>query len=662
MRDNDRLSIYVGSILATTTVMWIFPARALSTTSARPTWTQVTTQTRTIIMQVWKCFAILTAFLAISPSVNPLFGDDSIQGDPITWHPMSICFDGPTASETDSEPNPFLDYRLQVEFKGPSGQTYDVAGYFDGDGQGGANGNVWQVMFAPDEGGEWTYQASFRSGKSVAVSLEADAGTAVAFDGDKGSFVVALRDPSAFGFLKWGRLEYVGGHYLKFRDGPYWIRGGADSPENFLAYEGFDNTPASHSYTDHVSDWREGDPDWNDGSGKAIIGVLNSLAEQHVNSIYFLTMNVGGDGDDVWPWSGKPARKGSQQDDNRHFDLSKLRQWGTVFAHAQRQGINLHFVFNEAEVANKKELDDGELGIERKLYYREMIARFGHHNALSWNLCEEYNVGFDFGADRIRSFADYVQAVDPYDHPISVHSAHDPLAALKFTFGDPRFSLTSVQLNQRRIDTLAEDFREATTNAGRPLPISMDEFVLDVGQKESWKPFDRPVLHRKQKIWPTLMSGGQIEFILEDLLGTESFKTPQQTELWKSLRIARTFMEDHLPFWEMQPADELVDDEAMLEVGLGSGRSFQLGAQVFRKPGEIYAIYFPVATETGRTDLSEATGRFHARWFSPRSGQFEGNPIEVVGGQSIEIGQPPAEPEQDWALLLNAVSKPNQQP
>ena len=129
-------------------------------------------------------------------------------------------------------------------------------------------------------------------------------------------------------------------------------------------------------------------------------------------------------------------------------------------------------MFNEAEKPNKQELDQGELGTERKLYYREIIARFGHHLALEWNLCEEYNLGFDFGPERIRAFADYVRAVDPYDHPVTVHSAGDPLEALRFTFGDERFSLTSIQLGQNRIDTLTEQFREATAQAGRPLPVS----------------------------------------------------------------------------------------------------------------------------------------------------------------------------------------------
>ena len=196
-----------------------------------------------------------------------------------------------------------------------------------------------------------------------------------------GSFHVSPRDPDAPGFLKWGRLAYVGQHYLKFHDGPFWLRGGTDEPEDLLAYAGFDHTPPKHRYAEHEADWHEGDPDWGPGRGRAIIGALNYLASQHVNSIYFLTMNVGGDGKDVWPWTGPINPRGSKDNDNRHFDVAKLNQWETVFSHAQRLGIFLHFVFNEAEAANKRELDDGELGPERKLYYREMLARFGHHLA-----------------------------------------------------------------------------------------------------------------------------------------------------------------------------------------------------------------------------------------------------------------------------------------
>ncbi len=581
-------------------------------------------------------------------------GGPRVEGDFRVWHTVTLGFEGPAAHESDDDPNPFLDYRLRVDFIAPSGRKYRVPGFFDGDGEGGEAGSVWRVRFTPDEPGRWSYKTSFRSGPRVAVSLDAKAGEAAGFDGAEGAFEAAPRDPDAPGFARYGRLEYVGGHYLKFRDGPYWIRGGTDSPENFLAYAGFDNTPASHRYQPHESDWRPGDPDWGEGQGKAIIGALNSLADAGANSIYFLVMNIGGDGQDVWPWAGSPDPKGDPANDNLHFDLSKLRQWETVFDHAQRRGLFLHFVLNEAEKANKQELDDGELGVERKLYYREIIARFSHHLALQWNLSEEYDLYFPLGPERVRAFARYVAAVDPYRHPITVHPAGKPLEALRFTFGDPLFSMTSIQLNQRRIDELTEAFRRATAEAGRPLPISMDELTVEKGQAKSHIAVDDAELHRKQKLWPVYLSGGMIEFILEDMLEVESFKKPELQKLWRYVANARRFMEDNLPFWEMEPADELVEGEGVIRVGAMNGESFDLGAQVLAKSGGVYAIYFPRAQPTGTLDLSAESGTFLLRWFNPRSGEFEGEAVSLVGGGKAALGEPPSDAEEDWTALVEA--------
>ncbi len=72
---------------------------------------------------------------------------------------------------------------------------------------------------------------------------------------------------------------------------------------------------------------------------------------------------------------------------------------------------------------------------------------------------------------------------------------------------------------------VTEAVREATARAGRPLPASMDEFTVDKGTNKSFIPVDDAVLQRKQKLWPTYLSGGSIEFILEGLLDVDNFKT-----------------------------------------------------------------------------------------------------------------------------------------
>lgn len=606
--------------------------------------------------------ALFTATCSITQAAT-------LEGELRTWYPITLTFRGPAAAATDSAPNPFLDYRLQVVFTGPHNRLTIVPGYFDGDGQGGSKGNVWRARFAPDNAGLWRYQATMRQSPAIAVDTDGDAGQPVDLPESSGTFTVQPRDPNASGFLKWGRLEYNGTHYLKFKDGPYWLRGGTDEPENFLAYAGFDNTTPSHRYSAHESDWHADDPDWGDGRGHAIIGALNYLADQHVNSIYFLTMNVGGDGKDVWPWLGPIDPKGSERNDNLHFDLAKLRQWEIVFDHAQRRGIFLHFVLNEAEAANKRELDNGELGKERKLYYRELVARFSHHLALEWNLCEEYNLDFDLGPDRVRQFAEYIRAVDPYHHPVTVHSAGDPVKALNFSFGDPRFSLTSIQLNQRPIHEVAEAMRTATARAGRPLPVSLDEFTLDRGQKASHIPVDDAEGHRREKIWPAYFSGGMLEFILQDLIRTDSFKTPEREKLWRYLWYARHFMEENLLFWEMEPADSLAQGGTTIAVGIGKGTTVPLGPQVLAKRGEVYAGYLPTCTNTGSIDLTDVKGPAEQRWYNPRTGEFVGMPIAIgspaakgepasTGRRLQPIGPPPSDPAADWVVLIRRTGKP----
>jgi hypothetical protein len=589
-------------------------------------------------------------FFVIVPTM--LFGADvtTIKGQLRKWHPITIQFKGPTAHELDSNPNPFLDYRLNVEVTDPGGQNCIVPGFFDGDGKGGASGNTWTVRFTPDITGQWKYVASFREGKNIAVNIQPDAGQAVGFDGVKGTLVISKSTADAPEFLRFGRLEYADGHYLKFRDGPYWIKGGTDSPEDFLAYGGFDNTRSGSrfgvkKYARHVRDWKPGDPDWGNGRGRGIIGALNYLAEQHVNLIYFLPMNIGGDGQNVWPFAGKIRPSGDPANDNTHYDISKLGQWEVVFSHAQAKGIVLHFVFNEAEKNNKLELGGKNLTTERKLFYREMVARFGHHNALIWNLCEEYNIGLDLGQQSVREFAAYIAQLDPYDHPITVHHAKDPVQALKPFLGDELFGITSIQIGRKDIEPVVETFRRLTREAGRALPIAVDEFTVTTEGKQ-WIPVDDSVALRKEKLWPAYLSGGQVEFIVAELLETEDFR--KYDSLWKYMWYARRFMEQHLPFWEMEPADELLTAESVY-----TGKTCSHDGQVFAKKDRCYAIYLPIAKQTGVLNLNGATGRFVKRWYNPRAGRFIGVRESLEGGSKVKIGSAPGTPDQDWVVLVS---------
>ncbi len=567
-----------------------------------------------------------------SPPPPPPSLPPTVVGSLKKWQTVTISFTGPVANESDISPNPFLDYRLQVTFTNQAaGKTYNVPGFFDGDGTGGAFGNIWSVRFTADEEGQWSYTVSFRKGPNIAVDLNPVAGMPDSIlDGVSGSFIITPPDPAAPGFLKSGRLQYSNGFYLRFQDSSYWIKGGTNSPENFLALP----------FASHVDDWQDGDPDWNNGEGKGIIGALNYLGASNVNSIYFLPMNIGGDAQDTWPFVGPIVKSGSAGNDDIHYNISKLTIWEKIFDHAQQKGIMLHFVLNEAEPPNKQELDNATLGIERKLFYRELVARFGHHNALQWNLCEEYNYMLPLAPSLVKTWAQYLQDIDPYNHPITVHNYGDPINAWTPFVGDSLFSLTSFQYagSTAGHGNEVEKWRNITATSGRPIPIFLDEFRATTTTNISEQ--------RKEILWPTYFSGGAG---LEYYFGSQdqSLQNFRQYELlWNWTWYARKFMEENLPFWQMEPADGLLTHES----------SAFGGGQVFAKQGQIYAIYLPDASSEGIINLSGVAGEFELRWYNPRTGNFEGNARTVTSGGNVPLGPAPSSADEDWVVLLTNVS------
>jgi hypothetical protein len=128
------------------------------------------------MMKVRLWLACLHLILLASSTTLLAQSNQVIAGEMLRWHTVTITFDGPATDES-ADPNPFLDYRLNVSFTNGD-KTYLVPGYYAADGNAAetsaSSGNKWRVHFTPDELGIWTYIASFRSGPAVAVSLNAD--------------------------------------------------------------------------------------------------------------------------------------------------------------------------------------------------------------------------------------------------------------------------------------------------------------------------------------------------------------------------------------------------------------------------------------------------------------------------------------------------------
>jgi len=185
-----------------------------------------------LILQLTQLSRLIALLFVVAFSSATFAGN--VSGELAKWHPIEIDFSGPFSQETNQQVNPFLDYRLDVSFIAPNGESTLVPGFFAGDGQGNGSGNVWRVRFSADQVGRWSYRAVLKAGTDVAVASDEHMGTVVNLTNDNGQFDIGPAPANAPLFLRHGRLEYVGEHYLKFRDGPYWIKTGTDSPENCL--------------------------------------------------------------------------------------------------------------------------------------------------------------------------------------------------------------------------------------------------------------------------------------------------------------------------------------------------------------------------------------------------------------------------------------------
>ncbi|MFD2587105.1 DUF5060 domain-containing protein [Croceitalea marina] len=590
-------------------------------------------------------------------------GDDTsakkptIDGELKKWHKVTLTFEGPFTSEKE-EYNPFMNYRFNVTFSHKSsGKVYKIPGYFAADGNAGetsgTEGNKWRVHFSPDEIGEWTYNVDFRKGNWVAISDKKNTGASGKYmDGSKGTFSIENTDKKGNDFRAKGRLNYVGERYLQFAEtGEYFLKQGPDAPENFLSYKDFDGTFHNDghrdnfikSWTPHLQDWKEGDPTWKKGKGKAMIGALNYLASEGLNSVSFLTNNIEGDDQNVFPYI--------DYDTYDRIDVSKMDQWEIVFSHAQKLGLFLHF--KTLEVENQGLLDNGGVGANSKLYYRELIARFGHHLALNWNLCEENGEWIPNhptppqDTEQRLAMTHYFKKHDPYHHHLVIHNGvmYDDLLG-------PDSGLTgpSIQTHTSDFRTVHKEvlhWLDASEKAGFQWAAAVDE---PGDAQHSLLPDDEDPDHdvaRRNALWGTLMAGGwgnewyfgykhpNSDITCEDYRSRDLF--------WdQAVNAIRFFKENKIPFWQMVNKNALVgnsDDNNKL--------------YCMAKENEVYLVYLNTEP-TATLDLSSASGKFTIYWHNPKlGGKLQKSKVkEVNGGQEVALGKPPKSNQKDWVILI----------
>jgi len=180
-------------------------------------------------------------------------------------------------------------------------------------------------------------------------------------------------------------------------------------------------------------------------------------------------------------------------------------------------------------------------------------------------------------------------------------------------------------------------------SAGHPWLISMDELGMwHTGvQTDAEDPNHDTV--RRYALWGSLLAGGAgVEWYFgarspHNDLTCEDWR--KRDRMWDLTRIAIGFFEDHLPWWEMEAADELVPTK---------------DSYCFAKRGSVYAIYFHRAANA-KVDLQTGDGTFKVHWYDPLTGgELQTGSVKSVTGPGLQsLGNPPStNTPQDWVALI----------
>ena len=267
--------------------------------------------------------------------------------------------------------NPFTDVTLKAVFVSPSGVETQVEGFYDGDGIGGTQGEVFKLRFAPPDTGRWTWRT-----ESNLKEMNGLSGAFQCMESDERGPL--YHDPERPHYL-----HFAGTDSVFFESGP-------NDPEAFLARGFMDD--------------------------RQRLEAIDYLASEGCNILYFGLVNAGpGDGGpdrQVHPWIGDSEGK----PDFDRLCLDFMNRLERVLDRMRERGLVAHIVFY---------LDDC-CGISNQItpeqetrWFRYMLARFGSYPDIIWNLAEEYEEYFtDHGA---RNAPRCLHQADPLHHPVTVH-------------------------------------------------------------------------------------------------------------------------------------------------------------------------------------------------------------------------------------------------
>lgn len=257
-----------------------------------------------------------------------------------------------TYNGSTGTPNPFTDVDLSARVVSPSGRVFNAFGFYDGDGAGGQNGNVWKLRIYLDELGTWTYATT-----SNAAGLHAKTGT-VSCSGNltgvfaKGPVVENPARPRTFMYQQ-GEPVYLIGKFLDVA-----------AP-----------SPIKYSHTMFSEELTESNRQ----------AMLSRHAGMGLNKINVYLANKGDySSTSTTPWLGTASAN-----DKARFDLKRWRMFESWVVKMRASGMLAHLWFF-ADDSNFGSLSDAD----RRLLVEYGMARLSGYVNTMFTLVLEWQEGW----------------------------------------------------------------------------------------------------------------------------------------------------------------------------------------------------------------------------------------------------------------------------
>jgi hypothetical protein len=334
------------------------------------------------------------------------------------------------------------------------------------------------------------------------------------------------------------------------------------------------------------------------------------------------------------PWLAKrPRDVRNPQFNYGRFNCAYWQKFERLLSYAREKGMNVSVIFgwNDAKVHPPAGSED------EHRYFRYAVARLAAYSNVTWDLGDDL--------DRFRSEAwthetgTMLYGLDPYHHLATSHPVDNRYQDRTSEW----FTMTSFQRWDRPLHAWMLEQRELQVKTKRIIPQVNEEYGYE-DHYPSFAPYKAPAASaeaNRRAAWEIAMAGCYQTTGETAKRGTGVFPDtgggwvngrgdPTMTMLNGYAHMVHFFT--NFEWWKTEPHDELVNN----------------GAYCLAEPGQLYTVYLP---HGGNVDVKLDPGRYQAKRFNPRSGEYSSAAI----AEGTTWRSPTTPDSEDWVFLLTRI-------